>query len=338
MGNLLSDETTWPTFESYVLEVAVRGGRVVSAWAEPVRLQGFRPVGVYGADADWVTSGTLARSRGPWVVDDGSLWLDVDGASRIEKVRVRGLLAEIDSGCARSAGRELLWTGDFESRDLDPGASAPLWNADALDAYRRVDPDAAHTGIGGVLLHRGSANTDDVLLTVDHRVPIHQRDKLTLLVDYRSLVGHPQAEVRLGWYNDTRGESQDRTVVPLPADGVWQTMRVDVRVPRNAAAVQPFVALSPPDKGVSQLAVDNVRLIDWDEPGCDYLRQPALVRNRTLAPEMAAPSAHQIPIARTPVTPPAPLSPSYTAVMGVARSPELCRPLLCLQGDRYPAP
>ncbi len=315
LGNLLFDQTVWPTFESYVLNVAVTRGRVSSAWLEPLRLQGYVPTGVYGEDADWVAGGALARSAGPWVVDDGSLWLDTAGAARRVATRLPGPgLRRVDAGCAPGAGRELLWTGDFEALDLadatSAGLEAPLWNVTADDPYRRLDPDAAHHGRAGVLLHRASANSSDVILTVAHRVLIGQRHRLTLLLDHRSLFGQPAAALQLSWYNDTLGSSQERTLVPIEAGDSWGTLRVDVRAPQNAVAVQPFVRLAPPQTGVTQLAVDDVRLVDWDEPGCDYVRGPVVLQGAALPPVEADPRATDVAQRATPIKAPDPLPPT----------------------------
>lgn len=283
LGNLLFDQTVWPTFESYVLQVAVRGGEVVTAWVEPVRIQEYRPTGVYGDDADWVVRGAQVRSEGPWITDNGSLWLDTSGAARQATTASGGGLERIDTGCAPGAGREVLWTGGFEPGDLS-GRSGALWNARDASPYRKVDPDAARHGQRGVLLHRGSANTSAVVLTIDHRVLVDPGDQLTLLVSTRARYGSPDAELRLSWYNDTRGASQAHTVVPLPAEGGWRTTQVDVTVPINAVAVQPFIGLSAPEKGVTQLAVDDVALVDWSQPGCDYLRGAAVVTHTAIPP------------------------------------------------------
>lgn len=284
LGNLLFDQTVWPTFESYVLHVAVRKNRVVSAWLEPIRIQGFSPTGVFGDDARWVTGGALARSKGPWVQDQGSLWLDAAGAANQSDEHYAGAtLARIDSGCAPGSARELLWTGDFEVGDLE-GQRAPLWNAQIPGPYRKVDSDAAHHGSGGVLLNRTGTNSDDVVLSVDHRVLVHANDRLTFLADSRGRQGQPDADLQLSWYNDTLGSSQERTVVPMPGNEDWETVRVDVTVPRHAVAVQPYIRVHPPTKGFSQLAVDDVALVDWDEPGCDYLRGNLTATDVALAP------------------------------------------------------
>ena len=283
LGNLLFDQTVWPTFESYILTVVVRNGRVVGAWTEPVRLQNYQPTGVYGADADWVARGALPRSQGPWVVDDGSLWLDTVGAGRTttyEPETSAGLL-RLDGGCAPGAGRELLWTGDFEDRDLQPDTAsttttraeprpAALWNATAEDPYRRWGPGDGRTG-AGVRLHRADRHEDDVLLNPIHRVLVGSGDRLTLLVDLRAAFGRPTVTLQLSWYNDTRGGSQAQTIADVPVTSQWRTYRVDIAAPRRTVAVTPYVRLSPPEDDVVQAQVDNVRLINFDEAGCDYL-------------------------------------------------------------------
>lgn len=285
MGNLLFDQTVWPTFESYLLKVAVRDGRVVSAWLEPVGIENFRPVGVYGDQADWVARGALARSEGPWVAEHGSLWLDARGAGRSStSVLPAGRLQHLTSGCAPGAGRELLWTGDFEPNTLSKQPSAALWNVSGRDPYRHLEPDAAHDSRQGILLGRADPNSSDVLLNPVHRVLVSPRDRLTVLIDQRSLYGRPDATLQLSWYNDTRGASQQRTTVGLPARTKWATDRIDVTAPAHAVAVQPFIRLQPPSAGASQLAVDNVRMIDWDQPGCDYVQDGGTAQRVSLPP------------------------------------------------------
>jgi poly-gamma-glutamate synthesis protein (capsule biosynthesis protein) len=216
MGNLLFDQTVWPTFESYLLKVAVRQGRVVSAWLEPVRLQDYQPTGVYGPDADWTARGALARSKGPWVAEAGSLWLDAEGEARTTVTRAAGALTRLRAGCAATAGREMLGTGDFEPHDLRSDDPAPLWNVTSGDPYRHLDSDAARDSARGVLLHRADRHAADVLLNPLHRILVRPGDRLTLLVDHRSLFGTPDAAVQLSWYNDTIGASQQQTTVRLP--------------------------------------------------------------------------------------------------------------------------
>lgn len=82
-----------------------------------------------------------------------------------------------------------------------------LWNARAATPYRKVDADAARTGEAGVLMQRGSANAEPLLLSVDHRVLVQGGDELTLLVSTRARFGDPDTQVKVSWYNHTRGGS-----------------------------------------------------------------------------------------------------------------------------------
>jgi poly-gamma-glutamate capsule biosynthesis protein CapA/YwtB (metallophosphatase superfamily) len=309
MGNLVFDQTLAATFDSYVLQVAVRHGHVVGAWADPFRIDGYVPTGVYGADADWVTRGAEALSEGPWVDDDGSLWLDVAGAARRTTASGTPGLIRIETGCAPGAGRDLLWTGDFEKRDLLPGAQPRLWNVVAGDAYRRSLGMAAHDGRVGVLLHRASSQASDVILMPTHRALVTEGDRLTLLVDLRAVHRDPDTSLQLSWYNDTKGGSQARTVIPLPVSDQWRTSRVDVTVPRHAVAVLPMIRLSPPDADVTQVAVDNVRLVDWDRQGCDYAQDGQATYDVALPPASAHPVTTPIPAHRVPATAPVGIPP-----------------------------
>jgi hypothetical protein len=261
---------------------------------------------VYGTDADWAARGALARSKGPWVAEAGSLWLDAEAKARTTITRVAGApLTRLRAGCAATAGREMLGTGDFEPHAVRSDDPAPLWNVTARDPYRHLDRDAGHDSPHGVLLHRADANSEDVLLNPLHRILVRRGDRLTLLVDHRRLFGAPDAAVQLSWYSDTRGASQEQTIVPLPTGSGWTTSRIDVTAPRHTVAVHPFIRLRPPDDGVSQLAVDNVRLIDWDQPGCDYLRAGGRIRQATLQPNDGA-EASGVPIEATTLPVPAP--------------------------------
>jgi poly-gamma-glutamate synthesis protein (capsule biosynthesis protein) len=310
LGNLLFDQTVWPTFESYLLKVAVRDARVVSAWLEPVQIRRYRPAGVHGQQADWVARGALARSEGPWVAEHGSMWLDAAGAaSPITAPLPPGRLVRLTSGCAPAAGRELLWTGDFEPSTWPEQPPAGLWNIARRDPYRRLDPDAAHDSRQGVLLTRADPHSADVLLNPRHRVLVDAGDRLTLLVDHQALFGRPEAAVQLSWYNDTRGGSQQRTTVRLPTGTDWTTARIDVTAPKRTVAVQPFVRLHPPTDGVSQIAVDNLRLVNWDQPGCDYVEVGGTAQRAGLAPTADGPTtapvvAQDLPVAAVPSLPP----------------------------------
>lgn len=56
-----------------------------------------------------------------------------------------------------------------------------------------------------------------------------------------------------------------------------------------------MVRLSPPAHRVAQLAVDNVRLVDWDRPGCDYAQDGQPTYDLALSPTSAGPESTPVP-------------------------------------------
>ena len=58
---------------------------------------------------------------------------------------------------------------------------------------------------------------------------------------------------------------------------------------------------------VCQLAVDNVRLINWDQPGCDYLQGGGPIRQSTLSPRVREAAGVPVIESTLPVTTPAAL-------------------------------
>jgi hypothetical protein len=314
LGNLLFDQTVWPTFESYLLRIAVRDRKVVSAWIEPVRIQRFQPTGIFGEDADWVARGALARSEGPWVVDDGSLWLDTAAKAQVKRrTKNSDGPATVRTGCSRSSGRDLLWTGDFEDRDLDSAGGVPLWNVTKGDQDRAAISAAAYRGARGVRLRRSGAARDDMLLTPRHRILVQPGKDLTLLLRHRVVTGPANATLQLSWYNDTKGPSQERSLVRLPRAKAWRAIRIDVRVPKNAVAVQPFVRLAPPNLSLAIIDIDDVRLIGWSEPGCGYVRGRSVIAQRALPPLSATPLIEPVNVVPTPLDAPHDLPPGPEA-------------------------
>jgi poly-gamma-glutamate synthesis protein (capsule biosynthesis protein) len=325
LGNLLFDQTVWPTFESYLLRVAARDGTVVSAWIEPLRIQEFRPTAVVGDDAGWVARGAFARSEGPWVVDDGSLWLDTVGAAREERVakRTEGL-ARLTDSCTPAAGREVLWTGEFENRDLDPMVTAPLWNVHDDNRDRSIVVGAGEDGGRIVRLRRSGVDRSDIVLTPLHRLLVVPGQELTVLVRHRVVSGPSMLRLELGWYNDTRGGSQERSEVRLSSQRSWQLTRLDVKVPDNAVAMQPFIRLPRPEQSLTVADVDDVRVVNWDEPGCEYVREQTVVTRRSLAPLTGPPGIEPLdPVVARPRPPRAlPPGPPEAGFVPMSRQPD----------------
>jgi poly-gamma-glutamate synthesis protein (capsule biosynthesis protein) len=293
MGNLLFDQTVWPTFNSYALRVDVRDGVVADAYLEPFMLDGYRPVGVVGDRADWVARQAQSLSSGPWVVDDGSLLLDEKHVAHTKNVAVDApetsggsadpVLA-LNGAClpepaqhrATAVGRDELWTGDFE--DLSPDAASTagaLWNLAANEKDRQLVSEAAASGSFGVRLSRTGGKKDDIVLAPLHRLLVKAGQPLTVMLKVRGSASGA-ASLQLSWYNDTIGSSQEQTTVVLPVESEWRLLRVDVTVPKNAIATGLYIRLAPQDLARVEMDVDDVSLISWDAAtvtqACDFAR------------------------------------------------------------------
>jgi poly-gamma-glutamate synthesis protein (capsule biosynthesis protein) len=277
IGNLLFDQTVWPTFESYLLTVHVRAGQVIRAMADPLVIDGFRPLGLVGDLAEHVARDAAGWEPGSFVVEDGSVEistpdrvaersLDVhlDGPNDGAVMRLPGATA-IDPRSVGDVdvGRDLLWTGDFEVRSTSSGAGDPLlWKGPSRGGS--VEAEAARSGRLGYRLRRTGASTGDIIVAPAHRIPIDAGAQLTLLASVRA-AGDAESALQLNWYNDLRGPSQEQTVVSLPPNSTegWREIRIDVKAPLNALAVLPMARVGPPNSGEATLDVDDVRLVQW---------------------------------------------------------------------------
>src|SRR6185436_9986353 len=76
MGSFLTDQTVWPTFESYLLAVYVREGKIIRAYVEPLMLDGFIPHGLTDDLADYVVRSAAGRVSGPFVMESGAMEAD----------------------------------------------------------------------------------------------------------------------------------------------------------------------------------------------------------------------------------------------------------------------
>jgi poly-gamma-glutamate synthesis protein (capsule biosynthesis protein) len=272
MGNLLFDQTVWPTFESYLLTVYVRNGAVVRATADPLVIDDFRPKGLVGGLANHVARDAAGWEPGPFVVEDGSVEIATPSAitRRSAEVVATGppdgaifslpgaTAVRADSVGAVDVGRDLLWTGDFES--ASSGLEPPLlWQGPSKGGS--VTSEAAKSGAAGYRLRRTGASSGDIVVAPSHRIPIEPGTKLSLLAAVR-MSGDASAALQLDWYNDLRGGSQVQTVVAIPATdpGTWREVRIDVTAP---LAVLPLARLGSPNAGEATLDLDDVRLVEW---------------------------------------------------------------------------
>ena len=281
LGNLLFDQTVWPTFLSYLLRIDVRAGAPVLSTVDPLFLDGYLPRPTVGLLAD----AAARKAGGPDA--DPRLGLRPPGAVMtpgeespfgqgqvpLERGTVTRLgpgwwLPEPDRETERvQVGEDLLWTGSFEDMDTDPATSgAHGW---ALGSNGRLSAAAACSGSVGLELRRSPLSTTDVVATPEHRQLVTAGSRLSLVADVRD--ASPGSTLELRWYPDTKGGSASATTLPIPPvssdEDACEQVRLDATVPDGIVAVQPFLRLAPPDDvhlGPT-LAIDNVQLVVWSQ-------------------------------------------------------------------------
>ena len=279
MGNLLFDQTVWPTFESYLLDVDLRDGRPIRAYTEPLIVDGFTPRGVGGELADHVAREAAGRTPIPATFDDGAMEIDMDGRARHLFTRTtlsgpsdRGTVYRLGEGDWLSSfrgpgrvelGRDLLWVGSFEDADTDSSPhDVPLW--DLSRAGVESGSDYAFSGSSGVRLSRHAGDCADAVVSPLHRMLLERGPKLTVLGMVRA---GPDggAAVQLSWYADRKGSSFSRVVDTLPpGDGhAWRPFRLDVSIPPGTVGVGLYLRQSAPVRGVSVTDWDDLRVIQW---------------------------------------------------------------------------
>jgi poly-gamma-glutamate synthesis protein (capsule biosynthesis protein) len=286
MGNLLFDQTVWPTFESYILRVELRRGQVINAYAEPLRIESFMPEGLTGELADHVAREAAGNAPGPLLLEDGAAVIDVGGRATPRAVRMplegelpTGTIFRLDEGSWVSSfsgagrirlGRDLLWVGSFEDEDVDPyNLGGALWD---LHGDTRVESKSAYDGAFGARLQRDYTNSEDAILTPLHRILIEPNEDVSVVGMVRAST-NADLSLQLSWYSDTKGPSSSQTIVPLNArsDNEWQPFRVDVTTPANLAAIGLYLRLKPPlDQKSITADFDNIRLIKWARPNSPF--------------------------------------------------------------------
>lgn len=285
MGNLLFDQTVWPTFQSYVLTVDVRRGGIVRAVADPIMIAGFEPRAVTGHQAVEVARGIAGRSAGGFVAA-GPVAEFIPGrpARRVvETFELRRGVYELPPGAwiestrrgSIRGGTDLLWTGGFEDEDVLPGnLRAPLW---MIGPPIRLAgrPFAAH-GRVGIRLHQRAGALADAVLSPEHRVLLRTPPpNRTLIVPGKEITvigltrrtagAFPMLDLR--WYAGTRGGSYAHGRHALGGrTSVWTRFRFDTSAPPRANAVTPSVRLPPPATGSASVDLDDVRLLSWARP------------------------------------------------------------------------
>jgi len=286
IGNFLFDQTVWPSFESYMLAVYLRDGKVIRAYVEPLIIDGYLPHGLTDELADYVVRGAAGREPGPFIVESGAMEVDLEGRA-IQKTYTQTMDGGAEPGKIIAIpqsqwisdfkgtgklllGRDLLWIGGFENDEVDSAArAAPLWDLELGDL--QVGQDYAYEGETGIRLTRGGSNIEDVVTTNLHRLRVSPGIELSVTGMMRASQG-TTALIQISWYPDTLGPSFLQTTEPITVEShdQWQSFRFDAQAPSNAVAVQVFLRLTPPTQGTATADFDNIRVIEWADARASY--------------------------------------------------------------------
>jgi poly-gamma-glutamate capsule biosynthesis protein CapA/YwtB (metallophosphatase superfamily) len=285
MGNFIFDQDVWPTFETYMLTVYLRDGKVIRAYVDPLMIKDYIPHGLTGRQADHVIR-IAASVSGPLVMENNTLELDIDqhaiqntytqvldgGAEpgQIIPIPESQWISGSEGTGQLLLGRDLLWIGGFESSEVG-GVSdgAPLWEP-TKDSVQ-VGKDFAFEGNSGLRLTRSGSNLNDVVTSHLHRLLVNKDSKLSITGMMRASPG-AIALLQIGWYSDNRGPSILQTTEPIETKAFnrWQPFRLDVQAPADAVAVQIFLRLTPPAQGITTADFDNLGVIEWAPAGSQY--------------------------------------------------------------------
>jgi len=286
MGNFLFDQTVWPTFESYLLAVHLRDGKVVQAYTEPLMIDGYLPKGITGDLADFVARGAAGRETGPFIVEDGAMEIDVNNRAIQRNTRLPvkgnskvGTIFRVDkeewvagfSGPGHlRLGRDLLWVGGFEDEIVDEQHQGGiLWGFTGLD--KLLGSEYAYAGVMGARLERRGFNKSDVVLSPLHRILVNSGSELSIVGMVRSRTDTP-ASLQISWYSQTKGQSQAKQLKPLSikSDNQWNPFRFDLKVPPHTVAIGLFLRLHPSARGKATADFDNIRIIKWEPEGTHF--------------------------------------------------------------------
>jgi len=287
MGNLLYDQTVWPTFLSYLLRVDLRAGSPVLATVDPILVDGYLPRPVVGLPADAASRRAAGMLPGPLrLLQPGAVYApDWPVGNQQQQLSVKaGTLARLSPGWWMSAppagsqitlGEDLLWTGSFEDLDTDPSIpGAHQWQFGASVLRTTA---ASCSGVTGMELRRSPKSTGDVVLTPTHRQLVPSGTALSLVAEIRG--ASTGATLELALFGDTRGPSVTTLRATIPArasaaSGACQRVRIDTRLQPGIVAVQPFLRLASPQSNTraAHLLVDDVRLVAWAAAGASGRR------------------------------------------------------------------
>lgn len=291
IGNFLFDQTVWPSFESYLLAVYLREGKIIRAYVEPLMIDGFLPHGLTNELADYVVRGAAGREPGPFIMESGAMEVDLNGRAmqhtytqsmdggpepgQIMTVPQAQWISDFEGTGKLFLGRDLLWIGGFENNIVDSVSyGAPLW--DLNSGSIRIGRDYAYEGEIGIRLTRDIADAKDAVTNSLSRVLVEPSTNLSITGMIRIDPG-VRVLAQMSWYAAISGPSFLKTTeqIEVQSNSTWQPFRVDVQVPGKAVALGLYLRLTPPDQGsvianTATADLDNIRIIQWAHPGAQY--------------------------------------------------------------------
>jgi len=275
LGNLVFDQVLWETLRSYVLVAHADDDGVQRVMAEPLLLDGYVPKGVAGGVRRKLSGDTAALSTGALAggVAGGSGRISDAASVRTRTIEADGqvfrrtglgVTTVTDHSGTVELGRDQLYTGAFEETLVDDDRyTAPLWR------FRRRPSATGRTAGrdgGGVRITSFAENTRRTLLSLFSRIPV-EGESYTLSGWFRSRAEFT-VELLVPWYSAASGGSFERERVTLsPTGSEWQRLAESFQPPDDAAFVNLFVFLTPPEnRDAHDISFDSLQLVSWTTP------------------------------------------------------------------------
>lgn len=202
-------------------------------------------------------------------------------------------------------GRDLLRWGAFEDDAADGiAAGGPQWKLSGAPPSAGVPvTDGAPSGTRALHLARGASNTTRVRLRPVAKVPLRARrfwtadggvpadGPATYSLSFQARrSGSGACRFTLDVYGDGQFLRSQEIAFEVPADDAWHGALLDLPSGLFAPAlgVEPdgvivYVGLHPPASGVSELRMDDLRLLEWRSPNLmpDGFYEATVVRSTT---------------------------------------------------------
>jgi|GEM_PF-600548 len=287
LGNFMFDQRFWETFQSFLFTVHIRKGEIIRAYVEPLLIEDYITKGITRDFADFLVREAAGRYLGDFVMEDGAMEIDISGRSVPEKLEIPfqenhapGKIISLSSGFWLSGyegagtvrlGRDLLWTGTFETNTVDENSSGgALWYLDGVDKF--IGEDYAHSGKRGVRLFRDHKNSTNVSLRTIDRLALPEGTDTVTITGWLKGNGDTLGVLQLYWYDSRSGSNiaNEKYDLEYKTSGDWTNFRIDVNVRENATGLRPYFRLYPPEQGEATVDFDDLKVIAWSSSETEY--------------------------------------------------------------------